>query len=276
MYKFIAENVVVFDVEWVPDPASGRRVYRLPETASDEEVLEVMWREGGATMEEPRPYLKTALCRVVSIAAVVRKKVQQGVSLELISLPGLSEGAQPEGTIIRQFLEAVGSKSAQLVGFNSSNADLPILYQRALANRVTAPVFCHRPEKPWQGADYFNRYSDYTIDLKNEVGGFGKAAPSLNELAASLGIPGKLGTDGSDVVDLWRAGKIREIIEYNQYDALTTYLVWLRSAYFSGQLKESAFLSEEQQLESLLRQEIEEGAEHLEVFLEVWKRFRQG
>jgi hypothetical protein len=49
MYKFIADNVVVFDIEWVPDPASGRRIYKVPDTASDDEVLEVMWREGGAT-----------------------------------------------------------------------------------------------------------------------------------------------------------------------------------------------------------------------------------
>jgi hypothetical protein len=275
MYKFIADNVVVFDVEWVPDPASGRRIYRLPDTVSDDEVLEVMWREGGATPEDPRPYLKTVMCRIVSIAAVVRKRVRDGVNLQLISLPGLHEGVQPEGKIIQQFLEAVGNKGAQLVGFNSSNSDLPILFQRALANRVTAPTFCHRPEKPWDGADYFSRYGDYNIDLKNELGGFGKAAPSLNELAASLGIPGKLGTDGADVADLWRSGGIRKIVEYNQFDALSTYLVWLRSAYFSGRLTENAFVHEEQLLESLLNQEIEDGSAHLGLFLDVWKRFRQ-
>lgn len=275
MYKFIADNVVVFDIEWVPDPKSGRRIYRLPDTASDEEVIDVMWREGGATPEDPRPYLKTVMCRIVSIAAVVRKRVRDGVTLQLISLPGLHDGVQPEGEIIRQFLEAVGSKGAQLVGFNSWNADLPILFQRALANRVTAPVFCHRPEKPWEGADYFARFSDFNIDLKNELGGFGKAAPSLNELAASLGIPGKLGTDGADVINLWRSGEIRKIIEYNQFDALTTYLVWLRSAYFSGRLTEKSFVHEEQQVEALLNQEIEDGAEHLALFLDAWKKFRQ-
>ena len=275
MYKFIADNVVVFDVEWVPDPTSGRRIYKVPATASDEEVVDVMWQEGGATLEEPRPYLKTVMCRIVSIAAVVRKKVREGIHLELISLPGLHDGVRSEGEIIRQFLEAVGNKGAQLVGFNSSNADLPILYQRALANRVTAPTFCHRPDKPWEGADYFSRYGDFNIDLKNELGGYGKASPSLHELATSLGIPGKMGTDGSNVVDLWRSGDIRNIVEYNQFDALTTYLVWLRSAYFSGRLTENAFVREEQQLETLLNQEIKDGAEHLALFLDTWKAFRQ-
>jgi len=275
MYKFIADNVVVFDVEWVPDPTSGRRIYKVPDTASDDEVLEVMWREGGATPEDPRPYLKTVMCRIVSIAAVVRKKVRDGVTLQLISLPRLHEGVQPEGEIVRQFLEAVGSKGAQLVGYNSCNADLPILFQRALANRITVPTFCHRPDKPWEGADYFARFSDYNIDLKNEVGGFGKAAPSLHELASSLGIPGKMGIDGADVADLWRSGNIRRIVEYNQFDALTTYLVWLRTVYFSGKLTENAFIREEQLLENLLHQEIQNGAEHLGQFLDAWKALRQ-
>ncbi len=275
MYKFIADNVVAFDVEWVPEPASGRRIYRLPDTASDDEVLEVMWREGGATPEDPRPYLKTVMCRIVSIAAVVRKRVRSEVKLDLISLPGLHDGEQPEGKIIRKFLEAVGNLGAQLVGFNSSNADLPILFQRALANRVTAPTFCHRPEKPWEGADYFSRASDYNIDLKNELGGFGKAAPSLNELAAALGIPGKMGINGADVVELWRTGEFRSIVEYNQFDALSTYLVWLRSAYFSGRLTEDAFVHEEQLLEALLLREVEGGAEHLGRYLDTWKAFRR-
>ena len=275
MYKFIADNVVAFDVEWVPDPASGRRIYRLPDTASDDEVLEVMWREGGATPEDPRPYLKTVMCRIVSIAAVVRKRVRSEVKLNLISLPGLHDGEQPEGKIIRNFLEAVGNLEAQLVGFNSSNADLPILFQRALANRVTAPTFCHRPEKPWEGADYFSRSSDFNIDLKNELGGFGKAAPSLNELAASLGIPGKMGINGADVVELWRCGEFRSVVEYNQFDALSTYLVWLRSAYFAGRLTEDAFVREEQLLEALLLREVEGGAEHLGRYLDTWKAFRR-
>ncbi len=275
MYKFITDNVVVFDVEWVPDPASGRRIYKVPDTVSDAEVLEVMWREGGATSEDPRPYLKTVMCRVVSISAVVRKMVRDEVSLKLVSFPRLKAGEEAEGEIIRQFLEGVGKSRAQLVGFNSSNADLPILYQRALANRVTAPTFCHRPEKPWEGADYFSRYSDYTIDLKDLVGGYGKAMPSLHELASSLGIPGKMGIDGADVIELWRSGDIRKIVEYNQFDALSTYLVWLRTAWFSGMLNEVEFVHEEHLLEDLLQQEIGNGSAHLTLFLDTWKAFRR-
>ena len=39
MIRRIERRVVVFDAEWVPDPATGRRVYDLDETISDDEVI---------------------------------------------------------------------------------------------------------------------------------------------------------------------------------------------------------------------------------------------
>ncbi|MBN2747786.1 MAG: hypothetical protein JXR34_13750, partial [Bacteroidales bacterium] len=58
------------------------------------------------------------------------------------------------------------------------------------------------------------------------------------------------------------------------FDALSTYLVWLRTAYFSGRLTEDAFVREEQLLEARLDQEIRDGSEHLTLFLDEWKRLR--
>ena len=234
MYKFIADNVIVFDAEWVPDADSGRRAYSLPLEIPDEEVIEQMYVEGGATPETPRPYLKTILCRVVSIAAVIRKKERNcEPKLILHSLPRIGEGTMDEKTIISRFLDGVGQHRAQIVGFNSTNSDIPILLQRGLACGVSAPKYCKRPPKPWEGVDYFARYGDYSIDLKDIVGGFyGKATPSLHELASVLGIPGKLETSGIEVADLWAKGDIESIVIYNQFDALTTYLIWLRSVYF--------------------------------------------
>ena len=88
MLKLIPQEVWAFDVEWVPDPESGRRVYGLPASLSDDEVRRHMWEKGGATDEDPQPYLKTVLCRVVSIASVIRRQGKDGsVSLRLHSLP---------------------------------------------------------------------------------------------------------------------------------------------------------------------------------------------
>ena len=271
--KFVHHEVWAFDAEWVPDPATGRIAYGLPEEMPDEEVLNVMWREGGATDEDPRPYLKTALCRVVSIAAVTRSQAPDGtVTLRLHSIPSEADGNLSEAQILDRFLTAVGKAQPQLVGFNSSGADLPILIQRGIARGLHQPLFCRRPERPWEGRDYFARNSDWSVDLKDVLGGWGRSTPSLHEMASSCGIPGKIDVDGGDVVDLWLAGDIRSIAAYNECDALTTYLLWLRIAHFAGFISPEQYRAEQDQLRSLLRKRVEEqGAGHLERFLDRWE-----
>lgn len=276
MFKTVANATWAFDLEWVPDVAAGRRVYGLPDSLPDDEVLQEMWKRGGATAEDPRPYLKTVLCRIVSVAAVSRSKDRSGaVTIELRSLPPNPDEPGTEKAIVASFLKAVGREKPQLVGFNSVEADLPILLQRGIANGVTAPEFCRRPDKPWEGVDYFQRYSEWHIDLREVVGGWGKATPSLHELAQVSGIPGKMETDGKGVIDLWTAGRLREIVEYNQFDALTTYLVWLRAAHFAGFFSAADYEAEQERVRALLRMRAERGESHLARYLQRWGELQQ-
>lgn len=291
MFKFIADEVWVFDAEWAPDIATGRRVYAMAEDASEDAVLQRMWQEGGADEKTPRPYLKTILCRVISIAAVIRSRKEGVVTLQLRALPDPPNAAMGEADLIKRFLGRLGRDEPprtdrtrregspppppQLVGFNSLESDLMILKQRALALGLSLPGFCHRPNKPWEGADFFARGSDYNIDLKEIFGGWGKRSLSLHEMATASGIPGKIGgVDGQSVVDLWHAGDIRRIVQYNECDAITTYLLWLRAAHLGGHLSHEAFVAEEQQLQSLLEGRAAQGGEHLAQYLQIWQRWR--
>lgn len=273
MFRSVASNVWAFDLEWAPDVTSGRRVYDLPAGMPDEEVIRVMWARGGASEETPQPYLKTALCRVVSVAVVIRRTHDDGtVTVALTSLPHVGEPALPERELLSRFLSGLEQEKSkpQLVGFNSRSADLPILVQRGIIHGLAAAGFCHRPNKPWEGVDYFGKGSEGHIDLKEIVSGWGKATPSLHEFAAACGIPGKMDTSGQDVIDLWLAGDIRRIVEYNQYDALTTYLVWLRTALFAGLLSAAAHAEEEQVVRDLLARRIAAGDAHLARYRDKW------
>ena len=191
MFKTVGSSVWAYDLEWVPDPDAGRRVYSLPEDMPDEEVIAEMWRQGGATEEDPRPYLKTILCRIVSVAAVTREGSRdRGYKLELRTLPRDPSQTMPEADLIADFLTAIGRVKPQLVGYNSANADLPILVQRGIVNGVLASAFCARPNKPWEGADYFAKFSESHIDLKEIIGGWARGTPSLHELYTSSRVPG--------------------------------------------------------------------------------------
>jgi predicted PolB exonuclease-like 3'-5' exonuclease len=278
MIKNVMKRVWAFDIEWVPDPVAGRLLYELPEDTDAAEVVRVMWERGGATEDDPTPFLKTALCRVVSVAALERRQQPDGsVKLTLTALPHDPSNPQEtsESSVVGTFLEALGKTRPQLVGFNSLQSDLKILIQRGLVLGLSAPAFCERPDKPWEGVDYFARGSDWNIDLKEIVGGWGLASPSLHEIAVQSGIPGKMGVDGNDVAPLWLDGQLDRIVRYNECDALTTYLVWLRLAHFAGFFDDGAYLREQELVADLLQTEIAMGGrEHLAEYLETWNRLR--
>jgi hypothetical protein len=277
MIRDVKDRVWAFDCEWIPDPLSGRLLYEIPDSVtSPREIMEVMWERGGATEEDPTPFLKTVLCRIVSIAAVERRVHEDGrVALNLISLPHHPEDSEQarERNLIETFLGALGQHRPQLVGFNSQDSDLRILIQRGVALGVSAPGFCSRPDKPWQGVDYFARTNDWNVDLRHILGGFGRAVPSLNEIATASGIPGKIEVDGNQVAKLWLDGRLKEIVEYNEFDALTTYLLWLRLAHFSGQFTGEQYSEEQQRVRDLIGIEAKSprGA-HLERYLQEWQR----
>jgi predicted PolB exonuclease-like 3'-5' exonuclease len=254
-------------------------LHDLADEPDDHAVMERMWAAGGATDEDPMPYLKTMVCRLVSISAVVRTVRGENITLNLLSLP--REIGDPEqvaeGHIISTFLNAIGEHKPQLVGYNSNSADLKILIQRGVRNGIQAAEFCRRPNKPWEGTDYFARGTDAHIDIKEVVGGWGKSTPSLHELAVVSGIPGKMETDGQQVAALWLNGDLDRIIAYNETDALTTYLVWLRLAFFAGHFTPAQYEQEQARVREMIDRLVttrpaEQSTAHLLAWVSEWDR----
>ena len=277
MIKSVNKKVWAFDVEWVPDPLAGKLLYKLPEDMPDAKVIKEMWKMGGATEEDPMPFLKITLCKIVSLSMVTRHEDKGEVKVELHSLPSLPIKSEEtdEKYIISTFLDTLGRLKPQIVGYNSVSADLKILIQRGIANGIEARHFSKRPDKPWEGVDYFSDRSDHNVDLMRIVSGWGKSTPSLNEMAVVSGIPGKLGIDGSEVAPMWLEGRIDEIVAYNEYDALTTYLLWLRIAHFAGLFDDNEYAREQELVEQLILDESQKKErKHLLKFLEEWKRLR--
>ncbi len=272
MITTIPDEVWAFDCEWVPDLLAGRLLYKLPDKMSDEEVLKVMWREGGATADDPMPFLKTALCRVVSIATLIRRKSGDGsVQLFLQGIPeNPSDRSQNnESYILSRFLdEGVSRYNPQLVGYNSRNADLRILTQRAIFKGMALDTFNRRLNaKPWESND---------VDLMNIISGYGKGyTVSLNEAATLSGIPGKLETSGIDVCSLYYSGRLEQIVQYNCFDAITTYLLWLRMARFAARFTSEEYLLEQRRVRNLLEKMAESSENrYLLSYIEAWQRLK--
>jgi 3'-5' exonuclease len=274
----IHERTWFFDLEWVPDAEAARRLYDLPEETTEIEAIQKLWETASGYSEEvPRPFVKYLFSRVVSIAFLSRNvnyiDGERTVEFAVHSLPKLppDPAELDEGYIIGKFLHWIGEREPQLVGFNSLESDLQVLIQRGIVNEVSAPAFCRRPGKPWEGRDYFDsRNSEWHLDLLQRFSRFAMT-PKLNELAVLCGYPGKIDVAGDQVVDLWLAGDLKRIVEYNQTDTFNTYLLWLRVAYFAGKLTEDEYVSDQEQFRGFLETEAQtEDREHIAKFLEMW------
>lgn len=260
MLKSIKDKVFSFDMEWVPDVNAGQILY-------GEYSMDVLWKNSGKqTEEDPIPFIKPILCKIVSCSGILREiDVEGEPMLSLITLSG------KEVDIIRKVLRAIGRSKPQIVGYNSKSSDWPILVQRAIVNGMSSYGVAERPDKPWEGIDYYKN-EEYNIDLADCLVAGYQNKPTLNEVARLSGIPGKFDNSGEHVAQMYLDGRIDEIIQYNEFDAFTTHLLWARCARFSDLLSEDEYFRENDLVKKLLEEEISEGKTHLNKFLEEWDR----
>lgn len=275
----IHDLALFFDLEWVPDAAGAKRLFDLPDDTPEIDAMQRLWEHSPQYDAEkmPRPFLKYMFSRVVSIAFLSRKAVyrdgEKTIEFSLNSLPKLPVESDDvdEAAIIERFLYILGERRPQLVGYNSIESDLQVLIQRGIVNEITAPAFNQRPNKPWEGEDYFDaRNSEAHLDLLKRFSG-GAMTPRLDEFAKLCGFPGKIDVKGDQVTDLWLARDLTKIVEYNQIDTLNTYLVWLRVVYFAGKLSEEEYFLELEQFREFLESEIEKPEKQfVSEFLDKW------
>jgi predicted PolB exonuclease-like 3'-5' exonuclease len=276
----IYDRVWFFDLEWVPDADAAKILLDLPEDISEIEAFEALWRHAGAREENQRPFLKYLYSRIVSIAVLMRCVRYDGpearVEFHLRSLPKLPAEKEEanEGQIIVEFLDALGKHRPQLVGFNSQESDVQVLIQRGIINQISAPTFCQRPTDRWDKNDYFTRWdNEFHLDLLKLFSN-GKMTPRLDDMAKLCGFPGKIDVDGQQVPDLWLQGNLNKIVEYNQIDALNTYLIWLRVVYFCGKITDEQYNCELRTFRAFLTAEAAKGKDHIGQFLDRWPQHR--
>jgi predicted PolB exonuclease-like 3'-5' exonuclease len=222
--------VLAFDIETIPDIAGLRLLHGLPATLADAEVAEFAFQKQRA--KNGSDFLPLHLQRVVVISCALRAD-------DGFKVWSLAEPKSCEGEIIQRFHDGIAKYTPQIVSWNGGGFDLPVLHYRGLIHGASAPRYWDMGEddKDFKWNNYISRYHTRHLDLMDLLALYQpRASVPLDELAKLMGLPGKLGMDGSAVWGAWQAGQIDAIRDYCETDVVNTYLVYLRFQRMRGQL----------------------------------------
>jgi hypothetical protein len=130
---------------------------------------------------------------------------------------------QEEAQALRDFLSLISDFDLdcdEIVGHNIIGFDLPFIYQRCLVNNIQARPPINLGEYNVRGV--FDTMKGWWLGSRNRVG--------LDDIAWALGMESsKTGeVEGSKVFDLYQAGRLAEIREYNLNDVRVTRKVYER------------------------------------------------
>ena len=253
-------NTLVFDIETVPDTDFGRRLYSLS-GLTDEQIGKIMVTK--RRQDSGSEFLPPEQHRVVAISVVMRTR-------DSLKVWSLGEEGSPEKDLIERFFDGLERYTPDLVSWNGAGFDLPVLHYRSLLHGVTAARYWETGDgdASFRYSNYLSRFHWRHMDLMDILSGFqGRGRASLAAIACLLGLPGKLGMDGSQVWDQYLKGGIGRIRDYCETDVLNTYLIYLRFELLRGRLSAPEHAAEVARVRHLLK---DSAAAHLQEFLAAW------
>ena len=253
--------VLVFDIETVPDIEGLRKLYDLGPDIAPADVAEMAFQFRRQTTGSD--FLQLHVQRVVAISCALRDKNDFRVWT-------LGSAEDSEADLIRRFFEGIDKYTPQLVSWNGSGFDLPVLHYRALIHGIQARRYWEMGEddKEFKWNNYLSRYHTRHLDLMDLMALYQpRANAPLDALAKLIGFPGKLGMDGSQVWGAFQNGEIAAIRNYCETDVVNTYLVYLRFQLMRGMLSEAQYKTECELVRTTLKKSSEP---HWKEFLGQW------
>jgi predicted PolB exonuclease-like 3'-5' exonuclease len=158
----------------------------------------------------------------------------------------IGEGKDERG-MLEDFSSFVRKFHPDLVTYNGRGFDLPVIVLRSLRHGVPLGWY-------YQGR-VRHRYSEEGhIDLCDMLTDHGAArAVSLDAAARLIGLPGKVGVDGSQVEGLYKAGQLDAIKRYCLADVAQTALLFLRFRLVQGAISATEYRARAGELVEALR-----------------------
>jgi predicted PolB exonuclease-like 3'-5' exonuclease len=261
-YRRAMQPTLVFDIETIPDLSGFASVNGIDATALAPGELADMARLA-RRQKTGSDFMPLHLHRIVAISCVLRS----GDQLRVWSLGDPDSG---EAELIRRFYDGIERYTPQLVSWNGGGFDLPVLHYRSLIHGVAAARYWDwgDDDKDFKWNNYLSRYHTRHLDLMDVLAMYQpRANAPLDDMAKLCGFPGKLGMDGSKVLDAFQAGDIDTIRNYCETDVMNTWLVYLRFQKMRGTLGDAGYAAE---IELARGTVAEHAAAHWQEFLAAW------
>ena len=256
--------VLVFDIESIPDIAGLRALRGEPAEASDDQVYAAWLAERKEKGQSD--FMPLHLQRVLCISVVFRNS--EGLRIHSF----VDRDDQSEGKVVQTFFHAVEKHMPQLVSWNGSGFDLPVLHYRGLRHGVEASKYWDMGEddREFKWNNYISRYHMRHLDLMDLLAMYSpKNNAPLDAMAKLCGFPGKLGMDGSQVYAQYLAGQTDDIRRYCETDVMNTYLVYCRFQKMRGGLTETEYEQEIALVKETLGQ-LAPMESHWDEYLKAW------
>jgi predicted PolB exonuclease-like 3'-5' exonuclease len=155
-----------------------------------------------------------------------------------------------ERALLGELSRLVGDLRPTLVTYNGRSFDLPVIALRAL---------CHGVPLRWYYGDrgLRSRHSeDGHLDLCDWLADHGATrASKLDQIARLIGLPGKVGIDGSQVEGLFLDGRLDLIESYCLADVAQTALLFLRFRLLQGRLDRASYHARTEELLAALERD---------------------
>jgi 3'-5' exonuclease len=216
---------LVLDIETVPDVERWNR----PDVTSDTAAAPAVPAPRTTSLFPP-----TWAHRIVVIGCLWLDHGYRLKRLGVVGDPNGGEGSpdQRERALLEDFSRFVGRARPVLVTYNGRSFDLPVIALRAL---------CHGVSLGWYYRERNVRYrysEEGHLDLCDWLADHGATrSGSLDAVARLIGLPGKVGIDGSQVEGLYESGQLGEIQKYCLADVAQTALLFLRFRLLQGVLR---------------------------------------
>jgi hypothetical protein len=256
--------VLVFDIESIPDIAGLRALRGESAEVSDEQVYAAWLAERKEKGQSD--FMPLHLQRVLCISVVFRNS--EGLRIHSF----VDRDDQSEGKVVQTFFHAVEKHMPQLVSWNGSGFDLPVLHYRGLRHGVEASKYWDMGEddREFKWNNYISRYHMRHLDLMDLLAMYSpKNNAPLDAMAKLCGFPGKLGMDGSQVYAQYLAGQTDDIRRYCETDVMNTYLVYCRFQKMRGGLTEAEYEQEIALVKETLGQ-LAPMESHWDEYLKAW------